>query len=69
MDEDKNNLQTTQVAGTVYLFWPDFCERAMFAQNTETNEIRCIQRCGYIHKDLTVRKAIAYAFHLSTFRK
>lgn len=69
MDEDKINLQKTQVAGTVYIYWPDFIDRAMYAQNTDTREIRCIYRGGYISNDVTVRKAIACAFKLSTFRK
>lgn len=69
MDEDKIDLQKTQVAGIIFIYWPDFRDRACYAQNTNTNEIQRISSGGYISNELTVRKAIAGAFHLPTFRR
>ena len=65
----KGTIRTTTVNGTIYEVWSDFIERATFAKNTETNEVKAISSSGYIKNDLTVRKAIACVFHLSTFRK
>lgn len=62
-------IRTTSVNGTAYEVWSDFIARATFAKNIETGEVKTISSSGYIHKDLTVRKAIACVFHLPTFRK
>lgn len=62
-------INTTTVNGIRFEFWSDFIMRATFAKNLETGEIKEIHGSGYIHKDLTARKAISYAFHLPTFRK
>lgn len=69
MDEDMINIQKTIVAGITFIFYPDFIDRCTYAQNTDTKEIRQISWSGYINSDLTVRKAIAREFHLSTFRR
>lgn len=62
-------IRTTTVNGVVYEVWSDFIARATFAKNTETGEIKMVSSSGYISNDLTVRKAIAIVFQLSTFRK
>lgn len=62
-------VKTTSIKGVVYEVWSDFIARSTFAKNTETGEVKAISSSGYISKDLTVRKAIAAVFHLSTFRK
>lgn len=61
--------KTTTVAKSEYKFWSDFMDRATYAQNAETGEVKKIKSSGYISNDLTARKAIAVAFGLSTFRK
>lgn len=69
MDEDRINVQNTQVAGRQFIYWPDFVDRATYAQDVLTNKIERISAGGYISNDLTVRKAIASVFKLRTFRK
>ena len=59
----------TMVNGTTFEVWSDFIAKATFALNTESGEVKPIQRGGYIHNVLTVRKAIAAAWGLPTFRK
>ena len=63
------SMYTTTVEGTGYEFWGDTFMRGTFAMNTETGEIKRIKGSGYIHKDLTARKAIALVFGHDTFRK
>lgn len=63
-----NRVHTTTVEGHTYEFWSDAYFGCTFAQN-EQGDIRTIYGCGYIHKDLTVRKAIAATFGHNTFRK
>lgn len=64
----KGEIRTTTVAGKQYSVWSDFIARATFAEN-EDGVVKAIRSGGYIHNDLTVRKAIANSFGLSTFRK
>ena len=64
----KGEIRTATVAGKQYKVWSDFVARATFAED-ENGTIKAISTSGYIHNDLTVRKAIACVFHLSTFRK
>jgi len=66
---DHANERETTVLGVRYLVWADFEMRGMRAQDTETGEVRTIKRGGYVSNDLTVRKAIAMAFGLDSFRK
>ncbi len=61
-------IKTTTVAGKTYKVWSDFIQRATYAENEE-GEIKRIHGSGYIHNDLTVRKAIRYAYGLDSFRK
>lgn len=65
----KGTIHTTTVNGTKFNFWADFIYRGTFAENQETGEVKAISASGYIHNDLTVRKAIAAQFGLPTFRK
>ena len=56
------------VAGKTFKVWADFNKRGCFAED-ENGTIKQISGSGYITNDLTVRKAIANKFGLSTFRK
>jgi hypothetical protein len=51
-----------------YEVFSDFIQRATFAISEDGAE-KAIKRSGYIHNELTVRKAIALAFGLESFRK
>lgn len=62
-------MRSTTVNGIKFEVWSDFVARATFARNTDTGEEKSISSSGYIHNDLTVRKAIAVRFQLPTFRK
>lgn len=62
-------IHTTTVQGTTYEHYADFIKRGTFARNNETGEVKQISYHGYISNDLTVRKAIASAFNLDSFRK
>lgn len=64
----KGNVTIHQVNGKQYKVWSDFIARATFAEN-ENGEVKKLCGSGYIHNDLTVRKAIAIQFNLPTFRK
>lgn len=59
---------TTTVNGKSYKVWSDYIMRGTYAQN-EDGEVKCIKSSGYVSNDLSVRKAIMYAFRLETFRK
>lgn len=61
-------ITTTTVQKQTYKVWSDYIKRGTFAEN-EKGEVKMISAGGYIHKDLTVRKAIANAFGLDSFRK
>lgn len=60
--------RTTTVQGQSYEVWSDFNARCTFAKNA-SGEVKAISASGYIHNDLTVRKAIAARFGHSSFRK
>lgn len=60
--------KTYTVLGKKYRVWVDFWSRATYAQS-EDGEMKRIYGGGYITKDLTVRKAISYAFKTGSFRK
>ena len=64
----KSNLRETSVAGKIYKVWSDFIARGTFAED-ENGVVKQISFSGYISSDLTVRKAIACMYGLSTFRK
>lgn len=66
--EELNRIQVTTVEGHKYEYWSDEIIRGTMAQD-ENGEIRRVYGSGYIHKDLTVRKAIANKFGHKTFRK
>lgn len=61
-------IRTTTIQGKTYTFWSNFNDRCTYAKN-EDGETKRISDGGYIHKDLTVRKAIAIHFGLDSFRK
>ena len=63
-----SKIGKTTVMGKQYEVWGDFIERAMFARNEEGEE-GVICKGGYLSNDLSIRKAIADSFGLSTFRK
>lgn len=58
----------TTIKGKTFIYWADFIMRCTYAKNS-SGEIKAISSSGYINNDLTVRKAIACAFNLPTFRK
>lgn len=62
-------IRTTTVQGQTYDVWSDFVRRATLARRCDTGEVKVICGGGYIHKDLTVRKAIALCFGHSNFNK
>lgn len=64
----KGTVTIHQVAGKQYKVWSDFIARATFAED-ENGEVKKLCGSGYIHNDLTVRKAIAQRYGLKTFRK
>lgn len=59
----------TTVAGETYQVYGDFIKRGTMATRMSTGETKQISHSGYISNDLTVRKAIATAFDLPTYRK
>lgn len=64
----KSKVEMVTVAGKEYEVYSDFIMRRTYAVNAD-GEKKAISGGGYIHNELTVRKAIARAFGLSTFRK
>lgn len=60
-------VKTTTVQGKQYKYWSDFIKRATFAED-ENGNIKKISG-SYIANDLTVRKAIANAYGLASFKK
>lgn len=63
-------IHETMVDGVEYVYWSDFGIKGTFAAPKDKEDSRKqISYSGYIHKDLTVRKAIAAAFGLKTFRR
>ena len=65
----KGTVRTTTVNGINFEVWSDFIRRGTFAMNIKTGEVKQISFSGYIHADLTTRKAIANTFGIATFRK
>lgn len=64
--KSKTTIHT--VNGKNYKVWSDYIYRGTFAED-ESGTVKAISHSGYIHNDLTVRKAIAIAFGLQSFRK
>ena len=64
----KGTVRNTTVQGQAYEVWSNFIDRCTYAKNEE-GDIKRISVGGYIHNDLTVRKAIADNFGHSSFRK
>ena len=61
-------IKITTVAGKTYKVWSDFIQRATYAEN-ENGETKKICGGSYLSNDLSIRKAISYAFQIGTFRK
>lgn len=57
------------VMGAEFRVFSDFISRGTYAVNEKTGEMKQIHWNGYVSKDLTVRKEIAEAFGLPSFRK
>ena len=64
----KSSIRTTTVEGRKYTVWADYAIRGMCAEDDRGN-IKKIHGNGYLNNDLTIRKAIAAAYGLKTFRK
>ena len=62
-------VEQTTVNGKKFNHWGDCIKRCEFAEDVETGEVKVIRCNGYLSNDLSVRKAIAMAFGLPTFRK
>jgi hypothetical protein len=65
----KTIKKVVRVQGTEYSVWSDFTKRATYAEQIQTGEIKGISGSGYISNELSVRKAIAKAWMLDSFRK
>ena len=63
------NESWTTVEGIEYTVWDDYAKRGTFARSTMTGLVSRISYGGYISNDLTVRKAIARAFHHDSYRR
>lgn len=64
----KTNFKEVQVAGKKFTVYADFVKRGCFAVD-ENGVEKQISFSGYVSNELSVRKAIALVFELSTFRK
>ena len=63
----KSSIRMTTVDGKKFRVWADYIIRGMCAEDEQGN-IKKI--CGgYLNNDLAIRKAIAAAYGLRTFRK
>ncbi len=61
-------VKNITVGSKVYKVWSDFIMRSTYAEN-ENGEIKCIKSSGYLSNELSIRKAIAIVFGLSSFRR
>lgn len=59
----------TTVNGRKFNHYADFIKRCEIAEDVETGETKVIRYNGYLSNGLSVRKAIASAFGLPTFRR
>lgn len=64
----KGTIRITSVQGQTYEVWSDFRDKCTYAKDTDGITKR-ISEGGYIHNDLTIRKAIAACFGHNSFRK
>jgi hypothetical protein len=64
----KGSIKNITVGGKVYKVWSDFIMRATYAEN-ENGVVKRIKDSGYLSNELTIRKAIAIFFGLTSFRK
>lgn len=61
-------MKETMVNGMKFKVWSDTTKKATFAES-EDGTVKTLTSGTYISNDLTVRKAIANAYQLPTFRK
>ena len=64
----KGTVRETMVSGQNFRVWSDFILRGTYAED-EAGNIQRIHGSGYLSNELSIRKAIANAFGLPTFRK
>ena len=64
----RSSITKTIVAGKTFKVWADYIIRGMLAED-ESGNVKKIHGSGYLNNDLTIRKAIANSFGLTTFRK
>ena len=63
-----HTYDTYRVNGRLFMVWSDFRMRATYAQDLGSLSTRTLSRNGYISNELTVRKAIARAYGMNSFR-
>lgn len=66
-DDFPGTVKIVTVQGQPYKVWGDFIDRATYAESP-SGEKKRISSGGYISNELTIRKAIAQRFGLSSFR-
>lgn len=64
----KSEITIYTVNGNEYKVWADYIKRGMYAEDMN-GVVKCIKSSGYMRNELTIRKAIALMFNLTTFRK
>ena len=64
----KSRIELVTVQGKEYKVWSDYIKRGTFAED-ENGTVKCIKGSGYLSNELSIRKAIACCFGLSSFRK
>lgn len=66
----KSKVETiTMNKGTrTFKVYADYIMRGMYAED-ENGTVKCIKGSGYLNNELSIRKAIANAFGLESFRK
>lgn len=64
----RSTERKTTIKGKEYKVWSDFIIRGTFAED-ENGVTKCIRSSGYLSNDLAIRKAIARAYALTSFRK
>lgn len=68
MTLERVHERQTTVGGKQFTVWADYIMRGMFAED-ESGEVKQIHGSGYLSNELSIRKAIAYAWQLKSFRK
>lgn len=66
--QNAEKKETILVGGNKYEVWSDFTRRGTFAKDIDSGVTKQISYSGYLSKELSIRKAIAQLFGLSSFR-